>query len=61
MADANSGDIKACAFDTKYIKIDESFQQVTVGGIAAIVDAYLNLYESWVYMELVQVGNCSTI
>ena len=53
VADASSGDIRACVFDSKYIKIDESFQQIKIGGIAAIVDDYLNLYESWVYMELV--------
>ena len=61
MVDAIGGSIRACAYDTKFIRIDDAFNNVKLGGFAALVDAFLNIYESWVYMELVTVKLCESI
>ena len=43
-------------YNSDHITIDDSFSVVILGGIAAIVDRYLNVLESYVYMKNVSVG-----
>ena len=56
IVDADGGEIRACMYNSDHITIDDSFTVVILGGIAAIVDRYLNVLESYVYMKNVSVG-----